>query len=88
MLSLDHLNHALKNNLCQYYRLEQKIDHFRACLKTDKCPFVFEFSMYENFDRVTKKTGVMPWPNKNFFLKTGMQSWPLALMTTAKRSSP
>lgn len=55
---------ARENNLCQYYRLEQDINHFKACLISDECPFVFTFNVSKNFNAVTRMTGVMPWPDE------------------------
>ena len=40
---------ARGNNLCKYERLDQDIDHLRACLKKDNCPFAFGFKVYQSF---------------------------------------
>ena len=54
---------AQGNNLCKYERLDQNIDHLRACLKKDNCPFVFGFRVYQSFhsDR-NQRYGDMPMP--------------------------
>lgn len=49
-------------NLCKYERLDQNIDHFRACLKDD-FPFVFGFKVYESFE-IAQSNGKMPTPNR------------------------
>ena len=53
---------ATGNNLCKYHRLEQKINHFKACLINDKCPFVFGFVVYKNFKRNFRGVYSMPMP--------------------------
>ncbi len=52
---------AQGNNLCKYERLNQDIDHLRACLKNDKCPFVFGFKVYDSFHG--QINGNMPMPS-------------------------
>lgn len=42
---------AKGNNLCEYERLPQDIQQFRACLK-EKCPFVFGFNVYQSFHSI------------------------------------
>lgn len=54
---------AQGNNLCKYERLEQRIDHMRACLKNDNCPFAFGFKVYPSFhDNSNKWYGNMSMP--------------------------
>ena len=48
------------NNLCTYERLDQDINHMRACLKKDNCPFAFGFKVYPSFHR--QVNGEMPMP--------------------------
>jgi C1A family cysteine protease len=51
------------NTLCQYERLAQDIDQFRACLD-ESCPFVFGFNVYQSFhDYSNQKSGLMPMPS-------------------------
>jgi C1A family cysteine protease len=51
------------NTLCKYERLDQDIDHMRACLKRDQCPFVFGFKVYRSFHSDSnRRHGNMPMP--------------------------
>lgn len=53
---------ARGNNLCEFYRLEQDINQFRACLMIDKCPFVFTLKLYES-TRQFDNSGILSIPD-------------------------
>jgi C1A family cysteine protease len=54
---------ALKHQVLSYQRIET-VDQMRACL-ADGIPFVFGFTVYENFETETvAKTGILTMPKK------------------------
>lgn len=56
-------NDAVGNTVCQYERLLQDVDQFRACLN-DNCPFVFGFKVYSSFYQISGD-GMMPLPTES-----------------------
>ena len=57
---------AQGNTLCEYERLDQDMEQFRACLKNGY-PIVFGFKIFRSFESIESSggsAGVMPMPSK------------------------